>query len=118
MGHCPTLGAAAMSRPRAKALTGAPPPGRAGPLPQVGGTHRYAASITAACKSERGPSSVPGILSPRKIIGTYRKDGPKRRAAQPWLSLKHDMEQYCSRNYYSDGRFSWRRIRRPTIHKP
>jgi hypothetical protein len=26
----------------------------------------------------RSPSSVPGIVSPRKIIGTYRKDGTKR----------------------------------------
>jgi hypothetical protein len=107
VGHCPTPG-----RRPCRALSGGSPDGRAaaaraaGPLPQVVGTRRYAASMTAPARSGRGPSSVPGILSPRKItvkgapsgrvcddaktappltlifpgktIGTYRKDGTER----------------------------------------
>jgi hypothetical protein len=68
VGHCPTPG-----RRPCRALSGGSPNGRAaaarsaGPLPQVGGTHGNAAPMTAAAKTWRGPSSVPGILSPRKI---------------------------------------------------
>jgi len=67
VGHCPPFGrrpCRALSRGGADGHAAA---GSAGPLPQVGGTRRYAASMHAAAKSGRGPSSVPGILSPRKI---------------------------------------------------
>lgn len=55
-----------------RALSGGSPEGRAaarsaGPRPQVGGTRRHAAPMTAPAKTGPGPSSVPGILSPRKI---------------------------------------------------
>jgi hypothetical protein len=56
-----------------RALSGGSPDGRAAaarsvaPLPQVGGTRRNAASMTAPARSDRGPSPVPGILLPRKI---------------------------------------------------
>jgi hypothetical protein len=90
---------------RAEALTGAPPPpGRLPRFPQDSGTRRYVASMAAPAR-RAWPSSVPGILSPRKLtvkcarcarvlrmalratldcdlpgktIGTYRKDGAKR----------------------------------------
>src|SRR4029077_20328170 len=56
-----------------RALSGGSPDGRAaaagspGPLPQVGSTRRNAAPMAAPAKTGLGPSSVPGILSPRKI---------------------------------------------------
>jgi hypothetical protein len=55
-----------------RALSGGSPDGRAAarsvaPLPQVGGTRRYAASMTAPARSDSGPPSVPGILLPRKV---------------------------------------------------
>ena len=68
MGHCPTLG-----RRLCHALSGGSPDGRAAaarsgcPLSQVCGTRRNAAPMTAPAKTGPGPSSVPGILSPRKI---------------------------------------------------
>ena len=68
VGHCPTPG-----RRPCRALSGGSPDGRAaaarsaGPHPQVGGTRRNAAPMAAPAKTGPGPSSVPGILSPRKI---------------------------------------------------
>ena len=59
--------AAAMSRSFGRKPYGRAAAGSAGPLPQVGGTRRYAAPMAAPAKTGPGPSSVPGILSPRKI---------------------------------------------------
>ena len=39
------------------------------------------------CKIGPGPSSVPGILLPRKTIGIYRKDGAER--GVPWIEPGH-----------------------------
>ena len=97
--------------------TGAPPPGRVAPHPQVGDTPRYAAPMGRACKRGPDPSSVPGILSPRKItvkgaryarvlrmaraplltvifpgktIGTYRLDGAVRAPPSPRLRKERE----------------------------
>ncbi len=70
-----------------RALSGEGPDGRAavarsaGPLPRVGGTRRHAAAMRVPAKSGAGPSSVPGILSPRKITV---KGAPFGRVAARW----------------------------------
>jgi len=64
------------------ALPGAPP--TPGGRPATGRqvvTRRYAALGTVHVKSGRGPSSVPGILSPRKITV---KGAPCGRVAARW----------------------------------
>ena len=87
VGHCPTPGL----RP-CRALSGGSPDGRAaaarsaGPLPQVCGTRRYAVSMIAAAKTGGGPSSVPGILSPRKITV---KGAPVGRVAKAMGASAH-----------------------------
>ena len=58
----------------------------AGPLPQVCGTRRYAVSMIAAAKTGGGPSSVPGILSPRKITV---KGAPVGRVAKAMGASAH-----------------------------
>lgn len=74
-------GAAAMSRPFGRKPYGRAAAARsAGPHPHIGGTRRHAAPMTAPAKTGPGPSSVAGILLPRKTIGTYRKDGANRGA--------------------------------------
>ncbi len=68
VGQLSDSGAAAMSRSFGRKPYGRAAAARsAGPLPQVGGTRRYAAPMAAPEKTGPGPSSVPGILSPRKI---------------------------------------------------
>ena len=73
---------------RAEALRGAPPPpGRAAPLPQVAGPRRNAAPMPRACKGP-GPSSVPGILSPRKVtVKCARYARVLRMAQAPHLTV-------------------------------
>ena len=67
MGLLSDSGAAAMSRPFGRKPCGRAAAARsAAPLPQVGGPRRNAAPMTRVCKGP-GPSSVPGILSPRKV---------------------------------------------------
>jgi len=81
-GYCPTPGRRPRRAPSGGSPAGAPPPpGRAAPLPQVGGPRRNAASMVAPAKGGPGPSSVPGILSPCKTsapIGWTGQTEPHR----------------------------------------
>jgi|SRR6516164_6587216 len=106
-GEPPAPGASAVARPlsRGGAAESAPPtPGGVPAAARPVVTRRYAALGSAPCASGRGPSSVPGIVSPskitvkgapaarrllrnrrplssdlaRQVLGTYRKDGAER----------------------------------------
>jgi hypothetical protein len=103
-----------------RALSGGSPDGRAagarsaGPHPQVCGTRRYAAHMAAPAMTGPGPSSVPGILSPRKIIGTYRKDGGEMRQGRRcpfrvnlthWPAHLSSGPGYGGRKTYPEGKF-------------
>jgi len=67
-------GHVAPSRPKPRRVRRRPS-GRPPRFRRAGGTRRNTASMTAPARPGLGPSSVPGVLSPGKTIGTYRKDG-------------------------------------------
>ncbi len=89
MGLLSDSGAAAnVALPSGGSPTGAtPPPGRAAPLPQVGGPRRNAHSMVAPAITGPGPlSSVPGILLPPKIAV---KGAPCGRVAEAMGASAH-----------------------------
>jgi hypothetical protein len=104
-GYCPTPG-----RRQCRALSGGSPDGRAAdagrlsPLP-LGRwwARRNAALGTASAESGRGPSSVPGILSPRKITVKGAPSGRVAKAMAQAPPLSSDLPRQVLGTYRKDG---------------